>query len=171
MISTRIVGIEHLRDATRDLKSSPARLRRELTQGLRNAAAPVRKDIQRAIETLPMRGQPVPGAKRRFRQKRPGTQIRHRIARVVEVDVTTSSAGPRARFVVRSDRLGNARNVPYHLDQGRLRHPVMGDRSVWANVWGQPWFYKTVRDDRPKFETEADEACRRTVEAVERGNV
>jgi hypothetical protein len=173
VISARIVDHGQIRAIARDLKGAPARLRKELTQAVKRAAEPTLRDVRQAIETLPIRGQRIPGAKKLFTKHMAGTHIRHRIARVVEVDVSTSSTGARARFVVQSERLGNASNVPYHLDNGRLRHPVMGNRSVWANQWAgrESWFYKTITDDRPKFEREADDACQRTIEAIERGRV
>lgn len=169
-LSVGIVGREKLTAVARDLRRGQGRLRRELTQGIKAAAEETLRDVRQAWETMPIRGQRVPGAKRPFVKKMPGTRIRHRIARVTEAEVTTSTSGPRARFVVRSDRLGNARNVPYHLDNGRLRHPIMGDRHHWANQYGQPTFYKTIRDDRPKFEKQADAALDRTAEAIEKGS-
>jgi hypothetical protein len=173
VIAARIVGREQLAAVARDLKRAPHRLRQELTQSLKDAAEPVKRDVQQAIQTLSIKGQRIPGAKRRFTKIMPGTGIRRRIARVVEVDVSTSAGNPRARFVVRAERLGNASNVPYHLDSGRLRHPLMGDREHWANQWATPtgWFYKTITDRRPKFEDEADKALDRTREAIERGQV
>jgi hypothetical protein len=110
-------------------------------------------------------------AKTRFTAVMPGTGIRQRIARVTEYEVRTGSVGPVVRFIVRTDRLGDARNLPYHLDSGKtFRHPIMGYRGRWAANSGKPWFYNEIKKDRDTFLTvEADKAIDRTVAKLEKG--
>jgi hypothetical protein len=83
--------------------------------------------------------------------------------------VKTGTSAPTLRFVVRTDRLGNARNMPRLLDSGRVfRHPVMGNVHVWAGQKGQPWFRRTVVRDMSKMRAGARTAIDRTVAKIKR---
>jgi hypothetical protein len=74
------------------------------------------------------------------------------------------------KFVVRTDRLGGARNLPFHIDSGkRWRHPIMGNRSKWAANSGKPWFYGEIRSDLDLFKAEAQKAIDATIQSIERG--
>jgi hypothetical protein len=166
-----MVGAKDLRDCANDLRRAKGNMRRELTTAVKRAADPTLREVKNAIETLPIRGQRLPPrrGRRRFTKVMHGTGIRRRISRVVEVDVATGSGDPRARFVVRTARLGDARNVPWHLDRGRLRHPIMGNRNAWANQFGKPWFYVTIRASEKRWRREVDQALERVRQQIERG--
>lgn len=168
MLRLTVKGERELRETAQALRRGKGILRRELTQAFRDAGQTTLRRVKANIESMPMRGYRKGG--KAFTQHRAGTGIRHRIARVTELEVSTSAGGPHVRFVVRSDRLGNARNVPFHLDSGRrFRHPIMGNRNAWAGQSGKPWFYNEIREDLDVFAKECDKAIDDTIAAIERG--
>lgn len=169
MLVMTIKGADELRDLARDLRRAKGTLRSELTAAFKRAGAPTLKDVKRNVTTMDIKGFRT-GAKPTFTASLPRKGLRRRIAAVTELDVSTSAGGPRAQFVVRVDRLGNARTLPWHLDTGKkFRHPIMGNRGRWAASLGKPWFYDTIRSDMPRFEAECDAAIDRTVAKLERG--
>lgn len=169
MLIMTIKGADELRDLARDLRRAKGTLRSELTAAFKRAGTPTLKDVKNNITTMDIRGFRT-GKKPTFTAAMPAKGLRRRIAAVTELDISTGSAGPRVRFVVRVDRLGSARTVPWHLDSAKkFRHPIMGNRGRWAASLGKPWFYQTIRDDLPRFEAECDKAIDRTVAAIEKG--
>jgi hypothetical protein len=162
-----VKGADSLRAAARALRGGQGKLRQELTKAFREAGKETLREVKRNAETMPIRGYRHGG--RRFRERREGTNIRHRIARVTEMDISTSSGDPRVRFIVHSDRLGDASELPWHFDTGRIfRHPIMGNREAWAGQKGKPWFRETIRRDLATFEAECDKAIERTIRAIEK---
>lgn len=164
----QVKGASELRAAAAALRRGKGTLRQELAQSMRTAGQSTLRDVKTAAETMTMVGYRT--GKRRFPAGVGGPGgIRRRVSRVTELEVKTGGASPTVRFVVRSDRLGNARNMPRLLDSGRkFRHPVMGNVHVWAGQKGQPWFRKTVIRDMTKFRAEAQRAIDRTVAKIER---
>lgn len=159
-------GERQLRDLARDLRRAKGTLRREMAQALRRPTEQGVRKAKRAIEELNIRGQRKGGE--RFTAPTAGGHIRRRIARVIESSVSTSAEHPHATIVVRNDRLGNARNVPWHLDTGKVfRHPIMGNREAWAASRGAPWFYASI--DREQYEKAVDEGLDRVVAQIEKG--
>lgn len=157
----------NLRAAARALRGGQGKLRQELTKAFRDAGKETLREVKRNAETMQIRGRRHGG--RRFTARMPGTNIRHRIARVTELEISTSAGDPKVRFIVRSDRLGDASELPWHFDSGKVfRHPIMGNRSAWAGQSGKPWFRETIRRDLAKFETECDKAIERTIQAIEK---
>lgn len=168
MLSLTIKGERELRRLADDLRRGKGTLRSELTKAFKSAGDATLRRVKRNAETMPIRGRRKGG--RRFVDRRPGTDIRRRIARVTELEVSTSAADPRVRFQVRTDRLGDARNLPWHFDSGKIfRHPIMGNKSAWAGQSGRPWFYNEIRKDEAVFAAECDKAIQRTIEQIEKG--
>lgn len=168
MISLTIRGEKELRQAADALRGGKGKLREELTTAFKNAGRDTLRRVKRNVETMQIRGYRT-GRKPRFTDKLPGTGIRRRIARVTELEVTTGGADPKVRFIVRADRLGDASEVPYHLDSGKIfRHPIVGNRSSWAGSRGKPWFYEEIKSDRAVFEAECDKAIQRAIERIEK---
>lgn len=166
MLSLTIKGQRELQKLAEDLRRGKGTLRQELTKAFKAAGDATLKKIKRNVETMSIRGRRKGG--RPFRDHRPGTNIRRRISRVTELEVSTSAADPRVKFVVRTDRLGDARNLPWHFDSGKVfRHPIMGNRSAWAGQSGQPWFYDEARSSRDLFVDKCDEAIDRTIQKIE----
>lgn len=170
MLSLTIKGEAQLRDLARDLRRAKGTLRSELTKAFKTAGAQTLRQVKHNMTSMQIRGYRT-GRKPAFAARQPGTGIRARIAAVTEYEVRTGSVGPVVRFQVRTDRLGNARNVPYHLDSAKkFRHPIMGNRSSWAASSGKPWFYDEIKQDRDSFlADECDRAITRTVQQLEKG--
>ena len=168
MISLTVLGAGDLRELSERLRKAPIKLRAELFRAFKAAGNPTLRKVKRNIETMDIKGYRARG--RAFKQKRSGTAIRQRISDATELDIYTGSADPRVKFIVHSDRLGDARNLPYHLDSGRrFRHPIMGNRSAWAANSGKPWFYQEIRDGLSTFKDECEKAIDNTIQAIERG--
>jgi len=166
-LTLTMLGAADLKATAAALRRGKGTLRRELTKAFRDAGQETLKRVKHNAETMRIRGRRKGG--RRFTDHRPGTNIRQRIARVTELEVSTGSGDPRVKFVVRTDRLGDARNLPFHLDSGRVfRHPIMGNREAWAGQSGQPWFYNEIKKDIDVFRRECDEAIDRTIQQIER---
>lgn len=170
MLSLTIKGRAQLEDLARDLRRAKGTLRSELTTAFKRAGEKTLRQVKQNMTTMDIKGYRA-GGKTAFTAKLPGTRIRQRIARVTEYEVRTGSVDPVVRFVVHTDRLGDARNLPFHLDSGKkFRHPIMGRRGRWAANSGKPWFYNEIKKDRDSFLTdEVDQAITRTVLKIEKG--
>ncbi len=166
MISLTVAGQKELREVSERLKRGQGTLRKELTRAFRDAGKETLQRVKANALSMRIRGRRHGG--RRFTEMRPGTNIRARIARVTELEVSTGSGDPRVKFVVRSDRLGKARNLPFHFDSGRVfRHPIMGNRKAWAGQSGEPWFYKEIKRDIDVFAAKCEDAIDRTIQQIE----
>ena len=162
----KLRGAERLHVAAKDLRRAGGNVRKEMTTALRNAANPTLRKVKDAAATMTIRGFRT-GRPHRFTAHLPGTHIRARVARVVELELSSSAANPHASFVVHNERLGNAKNMPFRLDTGRpFRHPLPGNnRHRWAAVSGEPWFYDNIKAD--PFEAEIREAIDRVIDQAE----
>jgi hypothetical protein len=170
VLSLTIKGQRDLQDCANDLRRGKGTLRSDLTRAFKAAGESTLKQVKRNVETMQIRGRRKGG--RRFRDQLPGNNLRRRISRVTELEISTSTVDPRVRFVVRNDRLADikAEQVPWHLDTGKtFRHPIMGNRSAWAGSRGKPWFYDEIRAGQAAFEAECDKAIQRTIDKIEKG--
>lgn len=168
MLSLNVVGSGQLNDLARDLRRARGTLRSELTKAFKQAGADTLKRVKRNMTSMQIRGYRAGG--RPFREHRSGKGLRRRIAAVTELAVRTGSDTPRVKFVVRTGRLGDAKNLPFLLDTGRtFRHPIMGNRRKWAGSSGKPWFYDEIRSDVKTFEAECQKAIDATIQSIERG--
>jgi hypothetical protein len=166
VISLTVAGQKELREVSERLKRGQGTLRRELTKAFKDAGKETLKRVKRNAVTMRIRGRRKGG--RRFTDHLAGTDIRARIARVTELEVSTGSGDPRVKFVVRSDRLGDARNLPLHFDSGKVfRHPIMGNRRAWAGQSGQPWFTEEIKRDVNIFADKCEDAIDRTIQQIE----
>lgn len=166
-LSLTIKGAKDLKRVAEDLRRAKGTLRREMVQAFKRAGQATLKKVKHNIESMDIRGYRT-GGQPLFLTRMPGTQIRKRISNVTELDVSSSAGDPHVRFQVRSDRLGDAKNVPFLLDSGaKFRHPIMGNRSSWAANSGKPWFYKEIKSDRDVFVDECDAAIDKTIQSIE----
>lgn len=170
MLSLTIKGEAQLRDLARDLRRGKGTLRSELTRAFKKAGEKTLRQVKHNMTTMQIKGYKT-GRKPPFTAHTGPHRLRARIAAVTEYEVRTGSVGPVVRFAVKSERLGKARKLPWHLDTGKtFRHPIMGNRSSWAANSGSPWFYNEIKKDRDTFVTdECDQAIARTVEKIEKG--
>lgn len=169
MLKMTVKGADDLRELARDLRRGKGTLRSELTTAFKKSGERTLKQVKHNMTSMSIKGFKA-GGKPTFTAVMPGTNIRQRIAKVTELDVRTGSVDPQMQFQVKTDRLGSARNLPFHLDSAKkFRHPIMGHRGRWASNLGTPWFYKEIRDDLDAIRDECDSAITRTVEKIERG--
>lgn len=166
-LSLTVVGADKLRKTSEALKRGQGTLRKELTQSFKQAGNEVLRRVKANALSMRIRGRRKGG--RPFTAHMPGTAIRARIARVTELEVSSGTNDPRVKFVVRADRLGDARYLPFHFDSGRVfRHPIMGNRQAWAGQSGEPWFYDEIKKDLDVFAAKCDDAIDRTIQQIEK---
>lgn len=149
-VSIQVVGADSLRVLARDLKKAGDKdLRKELYSGLNRATKPLEEAARRsAAGNLPSSGGRV-----RKRRTKKGTVTIYGVDYFTRKTVslkTTKASGSVAdraaamRFSVKSragrnpavtvvavDRKGKSVDLN-ELDQGRLKHPVYGNRKVWV---------------------------------------
>lgn len=166
-LSLTVKGQKDLQKLANDLRRAKGTLRRDLVQAFKAAGEATLKRVKHNIESNAIRGKRT-GRKPLFTAAMPGTAIRARISRVTELDISSSAGDPHVRFQVQSGRLGNASSLPFHIENGRWRHPIMGNRSSWAAQTGSPWFYDEIKSDVKLFEDECDKAIDKTIQSLER---
>ncbi|UPT41769.1 MULTISPECIES: hypothetical protein [Streptomyces] len=154
--SVQITGTGQLLDLSRRLRAvSGAPIQRNMARRVRRAAEPLHRDMQDVIRNLRLaadgrragsRGGPSP-------TRRP---FRATLAEAVRISVRTGG-NPGARIYVDKGRLPRdiSVGVLYQLNDGRLRHPVFGNRSRWTNQRTTPmWWDRTVRQHTPRMQSE-----------------
>lgn len=130
------------------------RLQRNLSRRIRRAAEPLHKDLQQAIRTVQLPGS---GRKKRGGPSPTTRPFRAMLAGGVRISVR-SGASPGARVWMDKSRLEpKAKNVPWLIDAGRLRHPVFDNRRRWTNQTPRAgWWSRTVREGTPRMTREIE---------------
>ncbi|MFE9098488.1 hypothetical protein [Streptomyces sp. NPDC007264] len=150
----RILGTGSLLELSRRLRAAGGEnIRQSMHRRIRRAAEPLRDDLQSAIRGLNIRSQ--------GRSTRPGgpspngRPLRETIAAAIRISVRTG-ASPGATVWIDKGRMPpDLKNVPTQLNQGRLRHPVFGNKRRWVNQYASPpWWDSTVRRHQPRMERE-----------------
>lgn len=148
----------------KDLK---AKLRKQITE----AGRPVLDEVKAAVRDLPVTSRGGGGKRRQqfnaFRAEeaarragkdtgaaigrglRKAHGLRASIASATKLQITAKGV----RFVVQSAALPpSQRTLPRHLDSAKgWRHPVFGDREVWVEQKGRPYFGATIKKRAPAF--------------------
>ncbi|MFI8531058.1 hypothetical protein ACIGMX_12495 [Streptomyces aquilus] len=156
--SVQILGTGQLIELSRRLRQAGGpRLRANTARRVRRAAEPLHRDLQQAIRTQPLVSEGRKAGKRGGPS--PTTRpFRAMLAGGIRISVR-SGGTPGARVWMDFSRLEpGARGVPKQIDDGRLRHPVFGNKKRWANQWARPpgWWTKTVRDGTPRMRAEIE---------------
>ncbi|MFB7285434.1 hypothetical protein [Actinacidiphila glaucinigra] len=152
MRDVRITGTGQLLELQRKLRAAGhENIRASLQRRIRRAAEPVRDGLQNRVRTLQIRSQ----GRRVSGGPSPNTRpLRATIARAIRISVrTTGTVGARV-WLDKSQLPPNMRNVPARLNEGRLRHPVFGNRKRWANQYADPWWESTIRKHQAQMERE-----------------
>jgi hypothetical protein len=155
--SVQVIGTGQLIELSRKLKAAGGpRLKANMQRRIRHAAEPLKDDLQRTIRTLPIRSEGRKAGKRGGPS--PTTRpLRATVAGAVRISVRTSG-NPGARVWVDKGRLPpDLRNMASTMNSanGRIRHPVFGNKKRWANQWTTPmWWEKTVRSHHDRMRRE-----------------
>lgn len=155
--SIQITGTGQLLELSRRLHGAGGpRLRQNMQRRIRRAAEPLRTDMQQTIRSLPIKAEPrKPGS--RGGPSPTSRPLRATVAEAVRLSVRTS-ANPGARvWVDRSALPSDLKNMPWVMSSpnGRIRHPVFGNKKRWANQWTTPmWWDKVVRGHEPRMKSE-----------------
>ncbi|MFI8962048.1 hypothetical protein ACIGO8_08025 [Streptomyces sp. NPDC053493] len=157
--SVQIHGTGQLIELSRRLKAAGGpRLKANYVRRIRRAGEPLKNDLQQTIRNLPITAEPRKPGKRGGPS--PTTRpLRATIAEAVRLSVRTGG-NPGARvWVDRSALPSDLKNMPWVMNSsnGRIRHPVFGNKRRWVNQWTTPlWWDKTVRQHTPRMRAEVE---------------
>jgi hypothetical protein len=156
--SIRIVGTGQLLDLQRRLRrAGHENIRRSMQRRIRRAAEPLRDDLQDTIRNLSITSQGR-GAGKRGGPSPTSRPFRASIAEAVRISVRTGG-NPGARIWLDKSLLPSdiTVSVVNRLNEGRLRHPVFGNKRRWAQQNTTPlWWDKTVRAHTPRMTREVE---------------
>ncbi|MFJ9020806.1 hypothetical protein ACIRPU_12600 [Streptomyces sp. NPDC102259] len=155
MRDVRLTNTGSLLELSRRLRAAGGEnIRQSMHRRIRRAAEPLKDDLQSSIRSLDIR------SRGRGQGKRGGPSpttrpLRATIADAIRISVRTG-ASPGARVWVDKGRLPpDLRNMPTVLNEGRVRHPVFGNRRRWTEQNATPlWWDNTVRRHTPRMERE-----------------
>lgn len=150
----RILNTGSLLELQRRLRAAGGEnIRSSMQRRIRRAAEPLKDDLQSTMRGLSIRSQGRSG--RRGGPSPNGRPLRATIADAIRISVRTSG-NPGATVWIDKGRMPpDMKNIPSHLNNGRLRHPVFGNRRRWASQYASPpWWDTTVRRHRPRMESE-----------------
>ena len=152
--SVQILGTGQLLTLTGRLRAAGgARLRAHMARRVRRAAEPLQRDLQQAIRTVNLPGSGRSGRGGPSPTTRP---LRATLAGGVRISVRTTTR-PGARVWMDKARLpADVRNMPWVIEQGRVRHPVFGNRRRWSTQSARPtgWWSRTVQAGLPRMRAE-----------------
>lgn len=152
--SVQITGTGQLLELQRRLRAAGhENVRASMQRRTRRAAEPMRNDLQSAIRGLQISS---PGRSGRGGGPSPTTRpLRASIANAIRISVRTAG-NPGARVWVDKGQLPpDLRRMPQVINEGRIRHPVYGNRRRWVTQTAAPlWWDRTVRTHRSRMERE-----------------
>lgn len=158
-------GAKELQALAKRLKDSGrGDLQKRLRRNIRDAGRPVVSDIRKAVMAVNVTRGNDPfrqrtertGVAPRRSTSRWGprsTGLRARVARSTGISQTRRGI----RIRVSEKRFGPyGKSMPRYLDATlaryrRLRHPVFGNRNVWVEHKGQPYFFVSITKRRASF--------------------
>lgn len=155
--SVEILGTAQLGQLSRRLRTAGGpRLQRNLARRVRRAAEPLHRDLQKAIVSVQLSST---GRKKRGGPSPTTRPLRKNIAGAVRLSVRQAGR-PSARVWLDRSRLpaGVTMGVVARIDEGRLRHPVFGNRKRWATQTARPtgWWSRTVQNGTPRMRAEVE---------------
>lgn len=166
-MQVRVVGTGQLLELQRKLRrAGHENIRSSMQRRIRRAAEPTKSDLQSAIRRLDIRSQGRKAGKRGGPS--PTTRpLRVSIAAAIRISVRTTG-NPGARIWI--DRSALPPDIPKgvvaRLNEGRLRHPVFGNKSRWTQQTATPlWWDRTVKAHEQRMTREVarvlDDVARR----------
>ncbi|MEU8537516.1 hypothetical protein OH540_21340 [Streptomyces sp. BPPL-273] len=154
----RVIGTGQLLELQARLRrAGHENIRSSMQRRIRRAAEPLRDDLQAGIRSLAINSQGRGSGKRGGRS--PTTRpLRASIAAAIRISVRTGGS-PGAKVWL--DKALLPADIPVGLvnriNEGRIRHPVFGNRRRWAQQNATPlWWDKTVRAHQPRITREVE---------------
>lgn len=152
----RVIGTGQLIELQLRLRrAGHENIRSSMQRRIRRAAEPLRDDLQSGIRSLRISSQGRKAGKRGGPS--PTTRpLRASIARAIRISVRTGG-NPGAKVWLDRSRLPDdiPMGVVNRLNEGRLRHPVFGNKRRWAQQNATPlWWDNTVRAHQPRITRE-----------------
>lgn len=154
----RVIGTGQLLELQRRLRrAGHENIRNSMQRRIRRAAEPLRSDLQDAIRHLDIRSQGR-GSGHHGGLSPTTRPLRASIADAIRISVR-SAGTPGARVWLDKGLLPPdiPLSVVNRLNEGRLRHPVFGNKRRWAQQSASPgWWDKTVRDHQDRITREVE---------------
>lgn len=161
------MGVENaqqFRELSKQLKQAGrGDLQKRMRREIRQASRPVVRDVQQAVRSVEVTS-PKGGHQRPDRS----TNLRERVARATGVSTTQHGV----RFRVSAAKVGDyGVKLPKYLDASlgnyeRWRHPVFGNREVWAQQRGEPYFGVTITRHARDFRRAVQQAMDKVAEEI-----
>ncbi|MER7967671.1 hypothetical protein ABTX35_01410 [Streptomyces sp. NPDC096080] len=156
--SFRITGTGQLLTLAAQLRrAGHENIRQSYTRRIRRAAEPLRDDLQDGIRHLAITSTGRSAGRRGGRS--PTTRpLRAAIAAAIRISVRTTG-DPGAKIWIDRARLPSdvPMGVVTRLNEGRLRHPVFGNKRRWSQQNAPPgWWDKPWRDHRERITREVN---------------
>lgn len=137
-----VEGADRFKRLSRDLREAGrGDLRRQLRREIRSAGRPVVRDVQTAVL-----GVQVSSSRGGHARPDRSTGLRQRVAKATTIAIRQNGI----RIRVSARKVGPyGEQLPKYLDASlgrydRWRHPVFGNRSVWTQQKGEPYFGRTI---------------------------
>jgi hypothetical protein len=154
--SFQILGTGQLLELQRRLRAAGhENIRSSMQRRIRRAAEPLRNDLQSTVRGLSIQSAGR-GAGKRGGPSPTTRPLRASIAQAIRISVRTGG-NPGARVWLDKGLLPPdiPMGVVNRLNEGRLRHPVFGNKRRWAQQNTTPlWWDKTVRKHTPRMTSE-----------------
>jgi hypothetical protein len=155
--SVQVIGTGQLIELSRKLKGAGGpKVKANFTRRIRRAAEPLKSDMQATIRTLPISPEPRKAGSRGGPSptSRP---LRATVAQAVRLSVRTAGSPGARVWIDRASLPKDLQDMPGAMNKanGRIRHPVFGNKKRWVNQWTSPlWWDKTVARHMPRIERE-----------------
>ncbi|SDN73881.1 hypothetical protein [Allokutzneria albata] len=175
-VRVKVVGTEQFEELARRLRETGnGAIAREMAKSLRASAEPAKAAAEQSVLGLPIsghssgRGRAQREAYLLSRRKRVSARMAQRIregaglrastANALRTEVTASARTARLRIKVQKSLLPpGMRKLPKHMNSGKWRHPVWGNREVWVAQTAPPhWFDDPMQTEGPQVRDAAQQ--------------
>jgi hypothetical protein len=155
--SVQVIGTGQLIELSRKLKAAGGpKVKANFTRRIRRAAEPLKADMQSTIRGLPINADPRKAGSRGGPSptSRP---LRATVAEAVRLSIRTAGSPGARLWIDRAALPKDLEDMPGAMNKanGRIRHPVFGNKKKWVNQWTTPlWWDKVVARHMPRIERE-----------------
>lgn len=179
-----VTGTQEFRRVSAQLKAAgDGRLVREMRRGMRRAADPMLREAKANVLGLNVKGARGSGRRDRYehalsrsrkvteavkQRAARGRGLRSSVANATRIEVTGgANAGVRMRTNTRM-MPADQRKLPAHLNTGRWRHPVFGNRSSWVTQTAAAagWFDRSTVTHGPRIRDGARDVLDNIIERI-----